>query len=117
LEDAPAWAEQYLRAVEFKLSPVMTREKQTIVSDLATLSALYSKELGALRASEDKPLLSVYSTLRRVPPTRWFLSRPWRYPRERLKQALAAELAGNSLPRARLVGSPEDYVRLWEQYA
>ncbi len=113
----PDWSDAYLRAIEFKLSPTMERPHEEVIEELAQLCALYGEELSRHPAAESRPLVGVYATARKLSPLLWPLSRPWRYPRERLSRALAHELRGDSFERRRLVGSPADYIRLWESYA
>lgn len=117
LVDQPAYAERYLSAIRFKLSPVLERPFSELVKELAELSEHYATALSRLQASEQRPLVGLYATLNNLTPSRWALSAPWRYPRERLKRALVAELRGDVLARKRLVGTPADYLKLWERYA
>lgn len=127
VQRAAAWREQenstpdyraeYLRAVEFKLSPVEALPRSELIEELSKLTPRFVEQLKRHPASERRPLVGTYATLKMVRPRRWLFSRPWRYPRERLRLALIDELQGRSLARRRLVGSPEDYIRLWEAYA
>lgn len=116
-EAAPAFKEKYLAATEFKLAPQLELPHSELTDDLAALAPLYSEALRDLPASESRPLVGLYASAKNLSPLRWGLSRPWRYPRERLKRALLAELVGNTLQRERLVGTPEAYQALWERYA
>lgn len=113
----PRWSSRYLSATEFKLSPTAPMEKPDLIEQVTELAALYGEELSRRRAAESRPLVGLYSTVKRVKWTRWLLSRPWRYPRERLRIALSRELLGDPSARLRLVGDTEDYIQLWEQYA
>lgn len=113
----PRWSEHYLSAVNFKLNPVLERPERELIAELAELARLYSSELAGRTTAEFRPAAGLYATVRQLGAVHWPLSQPWRYPRERMRKALVAELQGNILPRLRLVGSPRDYVRLWEQYA
>lgn len=112
----PAWAERYLEAIRFKLSPLLSRPRNALVAELAELSTYYSRALAEREASEFRPLVGLYATARNLRPWRWALSSPFRYPRERLKRALQAELCGSVTERQRLVGSPQDYLKLWGRY-
>jgi hypothetical protein len=114
--DWPVYAERYLEAIRFKLSPVLLRPQPELIKELAELSALYAVALSEHQASEQRPFVGLYATAKNLAPWRWALSAPWRYPRERLKRALAAELRGDVLERKRLVGSPADYLKLWGRY-
>jgi len=115
--DGPAFRDSYLKATDFKLAPVSEQNRDYLIEQLQILAPLFSEALAKLPASESRPLVGLYATARNLNPLRWGLSRPWRYPRERLKRALVAELLGNTLQRERLVGTPEEYRRLWERYA
>jgi hypothetical protein len=115
--EAPEYAAEYLEAVDFKLSPGKEKGAPELASALRRLAIRYGCELARHPASERKPLVGLYGTLRDVSARRWLLSRPWRYPRERMRYALIAELRGDVRPRRRSIGTPEDYVHLWRRYA
>lgn len=113
----PSWSSRYLAATEFKLTPTAPMGKSDLAQQVVELAALYGEELSKRRAAENRPLVGLYSTMRRVKWKRWLLSVPWRYPRERLRLALSKELLGDPSVRLRLVGDTSDYIQLWEQYA
>lgn len=113
----PEWSEHYLAATDFKLTPTAPMLKADLIDQLATLAHHFGRDLSRRRASATRPLVGLYSTWKGVDRSRWLLSLPWRYPRERLRIALAAELLGDSSARYRLVGSPAHYIQLWERYA
>lgn len=116
-DQVPEWSRYYLRAVDFKLSPVFERSSADLTAELALLAPLYQFELKRYRSAQSKPLVGLYSSIKYVRPALWALSCPWRYPRERMRLALMAELGGHILPRQRLVGTTTEYARLWQRYA
>jgi hypothetical protein len=113
----PSWSEHYLKAIGFKLSPSIERSRERLTEELAILADLYGANLKKYRSSESKPLVGLYATLKNIHPMLWPLSYPLRYPSERMRLALLAELGGNTLIRERLVGSPGKYIDLWQNYA
>lgn len=116
-DKVPEWSRYYLGAIDFKLSPVFERSNDELTRELALLAQLFQFELERYQCAESKPLVGLYSTIKYVRPALWTLSCPWRYPRERMRLALMAELGGNTLPRERLVGTTIEYSRLWQRFA
>jgi hypothetical protein len=113
---APAWTDHYLAAVAFKLRPRLERPRAALVGELDLLRTLFGRELSVRSAAPFRPMAGLWGTFRSVASSRWLRSRPWRYPRERMRLALARELLGDSQERERLVGGPEDFVRAWQRY-
>ncbi len=114
--ERPFWSQNYLDAISFKHQPVLQRDRAVLIDELKTLCTIYSTTLSNHVAAEPRPLVAIHATLRYVRASRWLLSQPWRYPRERLRLALATELGGDISVRERLIGTASDYLKLWTRY-
>lgn len=112
----PAWCADYAAAVEFKLRPRLRVPVKDLEAYLARLLPLYSVALSDRSVARARPWVALDATIRRISPRRWLRSNPLRYPRERLRLAVTAELAGLAGSRERLIGSREDLVQLWGRY-
>ncbi len=112
--ELPDWSGNYLNAIDFKLNPVFKKSRYEIIDELSILAHLYSSLLTEKKASELRPVVGMYYTLKNISASRWFVSNPFCYPRERMRYALVHELLGYTLTRSRLIGSTEDYIQLWK---
>jgi hypothetical protein len=114
--EQPPWADAYRAAAEYKLRPTGPLPQGRQREELERLTELYVPLLESRPAAPARPAVGLLATVRHVPPARWFSERPWAYPRERLRRAIAAELSGDRPRFERLVHDPERFVRLWSRY-
>lgn len=114
--DLPAWSDRYRDAVRYKLAPTTIAGEGALRRHCAELAEHYRRRLPRHPSAGRRPLVGGYATLRHLPPRSWAASRPWRYPRERIRLALIAELDGRARERDRLVGSRERMVALWRRF-
>jgi len=115
-DEVPGWSENYLNAIEFKLNPVFKKSRHEIIHELSILADLYSSALNNKKSSLFRPLVGFYYTLKNISSSRWLLSNPFYYPRERMRRVLVQEFRGYTLTRRRLIGSTENYIKLWEKF-
>ena len=111
------YLEPYLKAIEFKFNPTPAPPIEELAAELITVAAVLEPELRRRCASPHRPSVGLYATLFHVQPQHWLSLRPDLYPRERLRFAFAAELAGEFSERQRLVGNENNLVNLWSRYA
>ncbi|NLE88242.1 MAG: hypothetical protein GX607_17810 [Myxococcales bacterium] len=112
----PAWADAYRDAVAYKLAPGAPLDRRSQRAHLDELTELYVPLLLERAASPRRPTVGLLATVRHVPAARWLSLRPWAYPRERLRRAIAAELSGDRAGFTALVHGPEPFLRLWSRY-
>ncbi|HYE06770.1 MAG TPA: hypothetical protein VEL07_14730 [Planctomycetota bacterium] len=110
------WIARWREAAGFKRSPRAPRALADLGADLATLTPSMTRGLLARDAAPARRLYGLLCTARHLPPSRWLASAPWRYPRERVRLACAAELAGDAAARDRLCGSAAGLVALWSRF-
>lgn len=112
----PPWADAYRDAVAYKLRPGRPLDRSAQEDHLRELAELYVPLLRERSAAPPRPAVGLLATVRDVPAPRWLAERPWTYPRERLRLAIAAELAGDRRRFRELVHTPDRFVHLWSRY-
>lgn len=112
----PDWASAYRDAVAYKLRPTGPLDRERQLRELERLTELYVPLLRSRAAAPPRPAVGLLATVRHVPPARWLGERPWAYPRERLRRAIAAELSGDRRGFEDLVHDPDRFVHLWSRY-
>jgi hypothetical protein len=111
------YLQKYLRAIDFKFDPVPAPTMRELKEELEVLAEILEPELRTREASPRRPSVGLYATIFHVAPQHWLSLRPDLYPRERLRFAFAAELAGEVQERERLVGNQNSLLNLWSRYA
>ena len=109
--DPPPWRERWLASARWKRRPIDYSIEQCTV-ERAALGPLLVEALSNRAVDRRRPAIDLARTLRDLPPRRWMGPRG---PRERLRQAVIAELSGDVARREHLVGSPAELVRLWSR--